>query len=194
MTVRTGMLDLILRLRAMTDAQPDEFTVAGESWWSNDHLQAVLDRYRTDQYYEAMEPTVTYDSALNVLYQDYYFSRGDVEQLASGSAVWKLENTNGAVAGTADYSVNYSAQHIRFNASTNGGLYYLTYRSYDLNKAAADVWTQKAASVSGRFDISTDNHSLSRSQLIKHYTQMADYYRKRSGGGFKRLARVDLNG
>lgn len=194
MVARLGMLDLILRLRSMTDAQPDEFEIAGETYWSNDQLNKILDRYRYDEYYEAIEPTVTYDTALNALYQDYYFARANVEELTSGSAVWKLEDSDGNIAGTADYSVNYQAQHIRFNDSTDGGVRYLTYRYYDLNKAASDVWSQKAASVASRFNISTDNHTLSRAELRKSYLEMAAHYKKLSGGGFKRLVRVDLEG
>ena len=47
--------------------------------------------------------------------------------------------------------------------------------------AAAEVWRQKASHHSGAFDFSTDNHSVTRSQVYKHCLEMAQYYQSQSG-------------
>jgi hypothetical protein len=51
--------------------------------------------------------------------------------------------------------------------------------TYDLNAACATVYELKAALVANRYDTSTDAQSLSRSQLIAQFRQMAKLYRDR---------------
>lgn len=192
MTVRAGMTNLIQRLREDASAATGEFVLAGGTYWSDDHLQRELDRHRREIYQEAMSPVVTYDNDGNPQYFDYYWRRGNVEEATSGSAAWELENVNGSAIGTADYNIDYNTQHIQFLTSTDASLLYLTYRSYDMNRAAADVWEKKAANVANRFDVKTDNHDLTRSQLFKQYMQMAAKFRRRAGSGFKQQLRGDL--
>ncbi len=49
--------------------------------------------------------------------------------------------------------------------------------AWDLNRAAADVWDEKAAAVAGAFDFAADGGDYKRSQLYAQYAQSARRYR-----------------
>lgn len=48
--------------------------------------------------------------------------------------------------------------------------------TWNLRAAAAEAWLWKAGKVADRYDFSSDVHSHSRDQLIKHCTEMAALY------------------
>ena len=197
MTVRDGMANVILALRAWAEAGTAEYTLTGttsQTYWSDQHLQDVLDQHREDHYFEVAQVAPREGNTAVAEYYDYYFDGGYWEEASGGTAVWIVQDSTGADAGTANYTINYQTGHIRFTANTLGTAYYLTGRKYDLHRAAAQVWRQKAANVANRYDVSTDNHSLKRSQLSKQYLDMAAYYDKQSPVRFVRMMRVDVNG
>jgi len=199
--MRAGMYDLIQRLRQLAQASSDEYELHGDTYFSDDHLQDVLDRNRSDIYEEILEPIPQFVAG-ETIYRDYPFAGTNAETAASGSAVWVLRDSDGSDVGTANYTVDYMNHRIRFTANTDGGLRFLTYRNYNLNRAAAEVWRMKAANVAGRFDVRSDNHDLKRSQLVKQYLDMAKYYDNLvmqgvsddggAGGRMKTQRRVDL--
>ena len=51
--------------------------------------------------------------------------------------------------------------------------------TFDLNAAAADVWTEKAGKLAGRFDFQADGGSFNRSQQHTHAMNMARHYSAR---------------
>ena len=51
--------------------------------------------------------------------------------------------------------------------------------TYDLNAAAADIWQEKAAAISSKFDFSADGGNFSMSQQFEQYMKQARYYRSR---------------
>ena len=55
--------------------------------------------------------------------------------------------------------------------------------TYDLNAAAADIWTEKAGIVAVDFDFDADGGKYSRSQVFQQYAGLARYYgaRRRPG-------------
>lgn len=55
--------------------------------------------------------------------------------------------------------------------------------TYDMNAAAADIWDEKAALLAGKFDVSADGASMSRSQLFDMATRRARHYRSRRAKG-----------
>lgn len=192
MTARQGMLDLIERLRGMTDASVDEYTIGAHTWWSDDDLQTELDRQRIDLYREPLQPQYEYSGG-SIVYHNYYWAHMDVERAESGSLVWAVELANGSAIGTADYARHYDGQYIRFTANTAGSAYTLTYRAYDVERAAAQIWRRKAAHVSALFDVKTDNHDLKRSQLRQSYMDMAQLYDGQSKPRTIRMVRTDVN-
>jgi hypothetical protein len=203
MTLRTGMANLVRQLRGHGAAAEDEYTLAGETYWSDDHLQERLDYHRADVVAERLNVIPEYSgTADRYEYFNYYWKGSHVEELSSGSAAWVVKDDDGNVIGTADYAVDYPARRIRFNTDTRGeSEYYLSYRAYDVYAAAADVWSQKAANAANRFDVRTDNHDLKRSQLMDMALKQAKYFTDLSrrqggvntpGGGRKEWVRVDV--
>lgn len=49
--------------------------------------------------------------------------------------------------------------------------------TYDLNRAAADIWTEKAAAVSVNFDFAADGGDYKRSQAYAQMMRMAAQFR-----------------
>jgi hypothetical protein len=189
---RGGMADLITQLRAKTAAGTADYSVAGVTYWTDDQLQTMLDAERSAFYREALRAESLYDAG-TVRFYDYFFPRQHVEGSASGTAGWRVEDGSGNTISISAYTVNMDAQQIVFSSDTQGSAYYLSGRSYDLERAAAAVWEQKAADVADRFDLQTDNHTLSRSQLYKHYMDMAKRYRSAAKPRTVRMVRTDAN-
>ena len=187
------MANLILRLRAMTQTATGDYLLGSVSYWTDEHLQDVLDQYRTDMERCLLRSEPEYVDGASVYY-DYYTppGSGNFEELGSGVEAWAVRDGNGALIATADYTINYLNGHIRFDTNQAGQARYLRARFFDLNRAAADVWRQKAAHVALRYDIQTDNHRLTRSQMRAACLEMATYYDRQAGPTHGQLVRSDL--
>jgi hypothetical protein len=192
MTARDGMTNLIATLRAWTEAGTADYTLAGATYWTDDLVQDTLDRHRTDIHREPLTVEAEYSDG-DLVYHNYYAPMRYYEEAAGGEDVWRIEDAAGSAIGTADYTVNYHAGHIRFTADTAGSARYLVARAYDMHRAAADVWRRKAAHVAGRVDWSTDNHTMKASQMRVHYLEMATYYEGQAVPRMVRLERSDVN-
>jgi len=173
---RSGMLDLIADLRGLANAGSNDYTAGGQAHWTDKQLERVLDRYRRDAYREPLEARETYSGG-TVEYKNYYIP---AQNLESGTAYFRLEDAAGNAVGTALYSTDYRSGQVTFSATTGGSAYYWTGRTYDLNRAAADVWRQKAAYHAAQFDFSTDNHSVKKSGVYKQCLAMAEFYEQRA--------------
>lgn len=183
---RSGMSNLITELRGMTEAGTADYSVVGSAgttyYWSDDSLQDVLDVHRKDVVFEQLQLYPVQVAGGSLSYQDYRSRFGYYEATTGGSAILYLQDSTGATIGTSNYTPDYRRGQFQFSANQAGTVYYLTGRSYDLYAAAADVWRRKASHVaSASFDFSTDNHSVSRSQVLKNSLQMAEYYEGKSG-------------
>ena len=187
---RDGMSELITTLRGMGNAGTADYTAAGTTWWGDDQIQAVLDRHRAElnNVYASPIPRMVNGSAQ---YLDYYVGSGNLE---GGTVYFAVENGVGVAYGTALYSVDYARGIITFAADNAGGAVSITGRSYDLNAAAADLWRQKASSVASAYDFRTDNHSMSRSQMMKQYLMMAEMYEGMGGVTANKIERNDTYG
>lgn len=194
MTARTGMATLITELRAFGQAGTAEYTLGSETYFTDDHLEDILDQCRDDRFFVQLVMEPREGSGNDSTYHDYYFSGGYWEEASGGTAVWMVQDSTGADAGTANYTVNYRKGHVRFTADTEGTVYYLTGRKYDMNRAAAQVWRQKAANVANRYDVKTDNHDLKRSQLFSQYMKIAMQFEREAPARVTMMTRVDVNG
>ena len=173
MTARTGMTNLIATLRGMAQAGTAEFTLGSLTFFTDDQLQQTLDLYREDVYQLPLVSEPHTGTASVAIYTDLYFPAGYWEEASGGTAIWAIQDSTGALLGTADYTVNYDAGHVHTTADTLGTAYYLTARQYDLHRAAGDIWRKKAAAAASGVNWSSDNHSFSSAQKYDHYMQMA---------------------
>lgn len=169
---RTGMTDLIDTLRGMSAAGTGDFTVGSIIYWADNEVQKVLDRHRADIVRNEAAPVESYNNG-TVVYLEYRLGYGNLEQ---GTAYFELEDAAGTTLGTALYSADYARGIVSFVSDTTGSSVFFTGRAYDLNGAAADIWRVKAAHVADWYDFSTDNHRLSRSQVMRQCLDMAGYY------------------
>lgn len=182
---RTGLANLITELRGLAEAGTAEYTIAGSggtaTYWDDNQLQDILDTHRKDIIFEPLQMYPYQIAGGSLSWTDYRSGYGYYEATTGGTAIFYLQDSTGATAGTSLYTPDYRRGQITFGANQAGTVYYLTGRSYDLEAAAADIWRRKASHYApSSFDFSTDNHSVSRSQVYKHCLEMAAYYESKS--------------
>lgn len=187
---RTGMANLIMRLRVMTMASDSDFTVNNITYWHDDQLQEILDANRRDFVEVELRPIPKTVSS-SLVYTRYDAPYGNLETYASGSAIFTLATSDGTQAGTANYSVDYLKGIITFTADQGGTAWFLSGRSYDMNSAAADVWAYKATYHQASYDIKTDGHDMKRSQLFEQAREREAYYRAQAGAYSVEILRGD---
>jgi len=184
---RTGMQTLIDTVRGFADADPEEQTVESGSsivtYWSDEEIQRVLDRHKTEYIHALMDVQPTYSGG-SIVYVQYKLGAVNIE---SGTAVFKVEDTAGTVTG---YTVDYARGIATFTTDQSGKSYYWSGFAYDLDAAAADIWRMKASHVAGLVDFSTDGHSIKRSQQAQQYLNMAQYYQNRSASEGVQTAKI----
>ncbi len=187
-TIRAGMVDLILELRGMIDAGSNDYTVGGVPFWTDKQLQTALDRRRTDYKNEQLDPWTTYTGG-TTFYYDYIIPWKWYE---SGT-VFDVLDADGTKYGTALYSIDTARNMVVFVASTSGSVVAVNAHTFDLNRAAADLWRNKAAHYVLAYDFSTDNHNLKRSQMQQQCLQMAKFYDGMSGPTVAIIYRSDTD-
>ena len=176
MAARTSMADLITAFRGMTSAGSAEYTVNTTTFWTDEQLQTVLDRHVTYIRDELLKPEHAIESGGSASYYDYQSSYRFFETTDAGTARFIIKDESYDEVGTAAYTVDYPRGLVTFGTTTLGVSRFLTGFTYDLNAAAADVWGQKAAHYVTAYDVSTDNHSLKRSQIIQGCLTMSKEY------------------
>lgn len=189
---REGMADLIAELRRLTNAGTADYTVGSTTYWSDDQLQSILDRYRETYKTVPLQAVAETNGASNSIYLDYVIPTRYkwIEASGSVSGFALLDSTYGTVS--SGFTVNYDARRITFTADTSGSAYFLNFRAYDMHQAAADVWEDKAASVWDDVDWRSDNHQVAAAKQYDHCIKMARKYRGKSGGTFGKFVRVDV--
>lgn len=188
---RSTLGDLVTTLRGLTDAGYLDWQLGTATFWDDMQLQIALDRHRVDIYREQLTSRQTYSGG-SVQYIRYHSAYGNLEQTSGGTAIFELQDGPGNTYPSNGWSADYASGIVTFVADTGGSVVYLTGRSYDLNAAAADVWRIKAANAAKLYDMSTDNHSLSRSQIKAHCLEMAEYYESQGGFRVVTMVRSDL--
>jgi hypothetical protein len=179
---RTGMTALLEELRSMTEAGTSEYTLGTTVYWSDNALQDIMDLHRLDIRFCQLKPYPNQVSGGSLVYYDYLSEYGYLEATTGGTAILYLQDSTGATLGTALWNADYRRGMFTFVNTTNGTTVYLTGRAYDMNASAADVWRRKAAHYAlTSFNFSTDNHSITRSQVYDHALQMASYFENMSG-------------
>lgn len=200
MTARDGMANLIKKVRSKTNVGPTDYTVNGDAHFTDDQIQTMLDASRELVYQEALRVEREYKNATTATY-GYYWRWWDVET-ADTDGAFIVTDGQGAIIDAGDYTIDYDRQRIQFTDDTFDVPAYLTYVTYDVNRAIADVWGQVASFEALAFDVGTDGHDLKRSQKHKAALGQEAYWRSKergpvmgaTRGGTKRIVRSDLRG
>lgn len=180
---RTGMSDLIQRVRSLTAAGTAEYSVGTANYWDADQIEQVLDRHSMDIWRERLVAEERYDSAGSVSYNIFHSSYGHIE---AGTALI-IEDAVGADRGTATFTGDYQRGVFTFAADQQGTAIYMTGRTYDPFGAAAEVLESWAASEARSFDFSADGQTFNRSQKVQGLREQARILRKRARITTKRL-------
>lgn len=176
MTARTGMTQILSDLRMLTEAGTAEWTLGALTFWDDDRLQDVADKHRTEFVFQPMGEYPTYDTSGNLSYNDYTAGFENIEQTTGGTAIFYIQDSSFAFAGTANWTADYRRGKFTFSTDTEGESHYATGRAYDLNAAAAEVWRIKANHYATAFDFSTDNTTVKKSQVYDHCIERAEYF------------------
>ena len=164
------MSDLITTVRELSNAGTTDYTINGQSYFSDDHIQTALDNNRKD--FQFMPTEVYPEQAVgSVVYKEFH-----TEPYIEAGTNFYLQYAGGTVVGTALYSVDYTRGVITFTNDTAGTAFYVTGRTYDVNMAASEIWKRKASNVANQVDWSSDNHSVKNSQVFQFYTKQAEYF------------------
>jgi hypothetical protein len=189
-TARSGMANIITELRGMTEAGTADYSLGTRAFWDDAQLQDILDIHRRDVVFEQLQMYPVQIGGGSISYQDYRSAYGYYEATTGGTAIMYLQDSTGAVIGTANYTPDYRRGQFQFASDQAGTTYYLTGRSYDLKAAAADVWRRKASHYApSSFDFSTDNHSVSRSQVYTHCMEMSTFFDSQSNDAIQTVDR-----
>lgn len=202
MAIRSGMQTLVDRLRQYTNVGTAQYTAGSTTYWTDDHLEDVLDRHQTwvVEHPLTWVPEVQNDGATDYLTAVAQYRNW--EEVASGATRWQVRQTTGSTVGTANYSADYTNGRITFTSDQAGTAYMLTGYSYDVYGAAVEVLRHKLAYIDLWYDFSDNNQSFSRSQAADNIKGLIAEYQPKTGDnkpghsgdfGFSEFVRIDIN-
>jgi len=189
-SVRAGMVDLVQKVREMTDTGVNDYKVGGVPYWGDKHLQDYLDKYRYDFLEEDLYAVQQYRNG-TTYYNEYRSAYGNLEGTASGTAVFKLDNAGGTNIPGTMFALDAQRGVVTFSNDTLGSSMILTARTYDLNAAAADIWRSKAANAAKMYSFSAGGQSFQRNQYMQNCIYMAQYYEGQAGPTIINIFRGD---
>lgn len=176
---RTTMAALISRVRSLINDPAG----VGQTWGDHD-IQDVLDTTRIDVRNGSMRADPTFTGG-SLAYLDYYTDLSDWEDGAS----FKQYLSNVVTPATSEPIVG----HWTFNTTTLPPVY-ITGKSYDVWRAAADLLERTAAKWALSYDFTSDGQSFRRSQVLPALTSLAHTYRLKQRAGVLTLSRSDFAG
>lgn len=187
---RAGMATLIQQLRALGHAGTNDYTVGDETYWTDDQLQALLDETREQR----VRVDLTADPIYNAgdwEYYDYVLPAGRWVEEAGTSGAFVVRDSDGDVVSSSNYSVNYRARRITFTSDQDGAIRTADYRTYNLYRAAARLWDERAAYLAQMVDWSSDNHDFKANQEYRAAVAQAAKYRGMAGITVGIMVRTD---
>ncbi|HSC20598.1 MAG TPA: hypothetical protein VLC07_02620 [Solirubrobacterales bacterium] len=179
------MSEIVDELRRMCAVEEAQYTVAGTAYWSDDQLQAVLDRHVSAQFLQApVERIRTLDAG-----NRWVVMNGEVS--VSGALDIEAAKVTDSAGREVEDTTFHSDGRIEFATDQSTYFLYLTGLAYDLNGAAADVLTDWAAAVKGGYDVTVDGQQMTRSQRHTQLLEQAKAFRSRAIVGSVRMRRGD---
>lgn len=162
MTVRLAMSALISRVRLLIN-DPS----GSSQLFLDQDIQDVMDSTRLNVTNGETTPQPTY-SGSSISYLDYYTNQGDWED----DLVLKQYLTVVVSPATSENIVG----HWTFAANTFPPVY-ITGKTYDVYRSAADLLERMAAKWVLKYDFSSDSQSFRASQVVAELQKLADTYR-----------------
>jgi|SRR5882762_2003424 len=179
MTARTSMAALISRVRLLiNDSDPGDCQN-----FTDNEIQDVLDAGRQDVMNGLLTPKPTF-SGSTIQYLDYFAILGDWET----DAIFKQYLTTTVTPTTSEPIVG------RWTFATNTlPPIYITGKTYDVYRSAADLLDRMAAKWAMAYNFSVDGQSRQRGQVTIALQNLARTYRMQQRPGTINAIRTDLN-
>lgn len=202
MAIRSGMTNVVHRLRALSNAGTAQYTAGTITYWTDDHLQDFLSRHET-WVVEDLLAWIPQNIGGTAQYLTALSRYKDLEEAGSGTARWQVRSSVGVSEGTANYTADYVQGRVTWSTDQGGTAYMLaTAYSYDLYGAAVDVLEHQLANIEFWYDFSADNQTFNRSQINDNINDLIATYRRRIGDNLpgksgdiaiSQLVRIDIN-
>lgn len=167
--MRTGMGTVVADVRAL-------IADGGTAQFSNDALEAILDRSRREARYEPLQEVATIGPGGTVSYTIFDAPWGAWEGTAG---LVTVDSSYGTVTPSA---VDLMSGRFTFAAAPARPVM-VTGWHYDRYEAAAEACEQWASSVKLRCDVADADQRLSLSQTYDHLSSMADRFRSMATQG-----------
>lgn len=187
---RAGMANLIRQLRVNGAAGSNDELVNGVQYWTDDQLQEILDAHSQDI---NDVPLVTYSEMVAgvTVWKKYYIPASIPINLEGASSVGEFTVVDTLGNTVTGYTLDLPRRRLDFTASQEGRTYYLRARSFDINKASAELWTKKASLYAELIDWKAGTYNLKEDQVYQHALERAAYWAGKSGFGRVKLNRDD---
>jgi len=184
MTARAGIAYIITEVRRLSGAGTVAFTVDDVSFFSDDHIERILDsrRARLARHQILFEPELS-EGGGTIIYKNARVGYGWLEDETAGGTVndFKMTDSWGAAIATTEYMFSSEDGFITFSSDQNGSARYITGWVHNPYKAAYDVllaWTMQLAR---QVDWKTDNMAVKRSQKVKELREQMKWLKELAG-------------
>lgn len=165
MAVRADMQELINYLRQYGAAsRSDEFN--GETYWSDEQLQEILDSHAQHE---------------NILLKNYTGTSWALvcpRHVQFDNAAVVVDGSNVAYSGT--YTYNRLFGEILFTAAPTATVLYISGLRVNMWEALADLWARKAQQRFDYVNFKAGNNKMDMSLEYAQCCQQRDYYRNRT--------------
>lgn len=192
MAARPGMTTIILELRSLTDAAEEQTVIGDVSYWTDDQLQDILDKYRQDVLDTSLTPYSAYDAGVWATKRYYIPDSVNARYVENDTSVLSVVDSLGNPAPA--YTFDVAGRQFNFTDDTQGTAYFMRARLYDIRLAAAYVWLQKAAHRVALIDWKAGGQTLSEDQEYQHCMEMYKLFSGYKGIQATRLTKVGYRG
>jgi len=176
---------IVNALRRKVAVEEDQYEIGGTAYWSDEQLQAVLDKHVSQRLVQAPVVKRFTRGATGML--EVREAQAEVRGTLDAEAASVIDSGGVAVPGATVHPDG----HITFDTDRSTYALLLTGLAYDLNVAAAEVLTDWAAAVKAGYDITVDGQSLKRSQRHAQLLEQAREFGRKALAGSVSLRRTD---
>lgn len=195
MAVREGMQWLIAKLRLSTETVDNP--ADNDNFYTDEELQTQLDNTSTTFTGTPLFPLKELLAGNQYVYLDFVWSPEigrfiEMPLLNYSDSQFQVQKTDGTYMHYGiDYTIDLATPKITFNGDQQGQSFLLNARTFNLNRAAAEVWLLKAGRRADLYHVRVDNHTLYQDEMWKHCMEQYKLYAGRAGAGYTRLVRLD---
>lgn len=181
-------MQLVDDLRRMTAVSESQYEVAGTAFWSDEDLQAAIERHISARLLQAEIDLIPTRDVGGLLFVN---GRAPVRGSLDTETAMITAFSGAAIVGD---STIHNDGRVEFTESQLSSIPVISGLCYDLNAAAADVLTDWASALKLGYDISSGDSKLPRSQRHEMLLTQAESFRARAVASSVQMGRSDVRG